>query len=173
LNRVHILEALGITLWQARASHAYYQAWPLRLDWQKPLYGAACLVILPALAADPESERVLQGMLSVLKFEPQLAVLKLDFDTRDVLKQPANIEALKQQLASFQPQRLLCMGQDLAQALLNTHKELDALRQQEWSLGYGLLCHFTYDPPTLVRCVEHKPKAYRDLCLVKSLISTI
>lgn len=80
--------------------------------------------------------------------------------------------ALAAMIGQCQPDVLLLMGRMASQALLQSAEPLGRLRGQVHTL-HGVRAVVTYDAPYLLRTWADKAKAWDDLCLAMSLVTTV
>lgn len=148
--------------------------WALRstsLVSDKPLVGAACLVLLPEKLPKETilQNQILAGMLKVLALEEQeLCVAWLDDGIKD-----AKLNLIVEAMIRWAPHTVLVLGKQLANYLLKCDEGIDKLRARSWYLGAKILMQITYHPAELETAKECKRKAYEDLLRLKKYIVSL
>src|SRR5690606_34830476 len=82
---------------------------------------------------------------------------------------------VRRQIALLEPHRILALGSLAAQALLGLQDDLEALRGKVHSVrseaGKDIPLVVTYHPTALLLRPQHKPDAWRDLSLARTLLA--
>lgn len=153
--KYQVLSAMGITYWQPRSQ---------LLVSDKPLFCAACLVLLPEKLLRPAAKQqdILDGMLQVLTLsEAEICVAwfntSLKFEERDWA-------AIVAEIIKWAPHSLLIMGDAFAKKLLQVRQLIEKV---------PIKIQVTYSPAELEKTKELKRKAYEDLLQLKKYLNTV
>ncbi len=149
-SRYRTLAALGIPYWGERSELTF------PLSSVKPIFCAACLVLLPEKSAKIETEegKILMGMLKVLE-------LSKDELCMAWVQPGTTTERLMDTLLKWAPFTLLMLGEAFANVLIENPNFKKCAR----------FVQFTYHPTELLANKALKRKSYTDLLHLKEHIS--